>query len=227
MEKFSRGRSDSGLVADVSKSRWAMALSHMKCGKVFMPVGVLLGSSNLEMLAGFPIYSEHVVSITAAKTATENTRRPTRSTAAPLANQAYMDRLGYHTFRQGDIVTYHRKSDAEQSIREIVYGVQVYYYPNNSRSQQHRNLITFSPELKDFSILPWTSWHRIPYNPDGAGLDLDEVYCQTWPDAMQVSEMLKLWPDSKLRQDASTHDKIKKLAALGPAQPRQDNYKKS
>lgn len=216
MSKISLCTVNGGLVAGVPQPIRAVALSLMKCAKSYMPVGVLLSTvvASTLTLAGYPVYHSHVVSVDAAAAAfSSHNRRPTRATEKPggSGGSAYDDRMGYHSFRRGYIVFYHEDS----TIKETVFGVQVYYYAR----QQHRNLITFSSEFKQFSIQPWTSWHAIPLNQIDDNLDPDMVNCQ-FVDTKEVDEMMSVWPTSKLTKEANTHDKIKKLRALGPAKVR-------
>ena len=208
-----------GLVSGEEIQLKAVALSYMKCGSTFAPVGVLLNDDDVVPLC-YPVYSSHVVSIKGIEAALElqSATSPTRATAKEVKEGGkFKDRLGFHTFKRCDAVNY--EGDAGGlAMQETVFGVQLYSF----RGQQHRNLITFDPQLKEFSVQHWTAWSCTPVEP---GKDLDTTDHKSCS-VEDLSEMLTLWPKSELVKEGTTHDKIKKLIALGPSKVREENRQK-
>lgn len=135
-------------------------------------------------------------------------------------NKTNDPRLGYHTFRRGDVVKWIgeegpiKANDSEviEEYHEIVYGVLVYF----QRAQQRRFLITYDKSLCAFSYNSWVAWTRCL--KDGTIGDVDEdsedrVETAT-PDVVEA--MRAAWADMKTPKPNSL-DILQKWSYRGPA----------
>eukprot|EP00965_Chrysotila_dentata_P147385 4865213-Pleurochrysis_carterae.AAC.2 len=102
--------SEPGLCANVSGVAKVAGFSFCKSGaNAAKAFGVLIGASTAA-LAGECLYEQHYVNspaFGAAASTSAPTTRGTRCASSTLSVQPSLeDRLGFHTFRRGDIVSY-------------------------------------------------------------------------------------------------------------------------
>ena len=94
---------------------------------------------------------------------------------------------------------------------ETCFGIIVVTY---RRAQQLRFIISYDSGTERFSVAPWTAWRRVPQEED-TDFDVAQVFVASGED---ISDMETAWAQStELSSAASTIDKLKKLAAHGPA----------
>jgi len=201
---------DGGLVKDDAKPTKATALCMLKNGSERFPVGVLLTEGNHPALAGYPVYHSHIVNTTAVVAALEggNPTRPTRGRGSVGKHH----RGGYHTFRRGDRLVYvGEDNDTHATIEAISFGLLIAEY--GKKSQQLRFIISFDSSAHEFSVSSWDKWKRV-----FTGDDPDLSPSVSVASSDEVNAMALAWSATRttLETKASTIDKLRKLAALGP-----------
>ena len=210
-----------GLVADKPTALRALTVSHMKCGDMMVPVGVMLHDApDSFQVGGFPFYSTHVVNVQALTDALLSSKKAPSVETRGAARHVPQDdeRHGYHTFNRGDWVTYMGGGDGPQPI-EIVWAVCHHWDVTSKKPQHHRYLITFDKDLQEFSCLAWTSWRRLPAVSGDDSFDPDTSAVQ---EASQetIATMAKAWETDTHIHVGSSHQ-LKRLLQLGPAQMRE------
>ena len=200
-----------GLVQDVVQSVWAAGLCMYTSGEEKFPVGVLMTDAlGPDTLAGFSLYHTHIVSTAAVAALLESDggKRPTRG-----KHQAdKYDRAGYHTFRRGDRLVYIGKdNDTDSIIEGMCYGVLLATY--GKKNQQLRLLVSFDNAAQEFSVSSWGSWKRV-----FTGDDPDLSSSVSVASSAEMDVMKCAWSAARrsFEAKASTIDKLKKLATLGP-----------
>eukprot|EP00965_Chrysotila_dentata_P003845 125634-Pleurochrysis_carterae.AAC.3 len=95
-------------------------------------VGVLVGQTADEVIAGEPVYEMHPVCSTAFGATGTRTRRASGAGQPP----SMQDRLGCHTFCRGDIVTYTAKREGDIDYEAVVFGVLVTGKKDNEQGRK-------------------------------------------------------------------------------------------
>ena len=136
--------------------------------------GVLVGRSDDQLLQE-PLFAEHYVCAAvfpqqdegADAAATRGARRKRVSSAVGPTQQ---DRLGFHTFRRGDVVTYNNVQEGE-SAEAWVYAYM--YKPAANGAQGRKSLVLFEPESSVFFAQNTPAWSRV-CNDGREGFDCDD-----------------------------------------------------
>lgn len=241
---FKARKESGGLNRNVEQTQYAESYSHIQLQKKSLPVGVLMRDGD-ESLCGHTLYYAHVLSLEVASKLLEATnnvvvrrgrsKNKDRCVCGVMAsccahvladhsccllrssNKVKDPRLGYHSFRRGDVVHWIGEDECAgdelvEQYRETVHSVMLFY----QRSQQRRFLITFDESLSKFSINSWVSWARVLKDgvDRGADVDIEENVVKTSDQA--VKRMCKAWEGSHLHAVKSL-DQLQKQSLLGPA----------
>lgn len=214
MGKFKACIHPEGLLADAPQSKWAKDISLMQCGKVGVPVGVLMVSSHDISSPGVGglLYHSHILHGASLDEALQScTRRQPprgrnqRSAATTPGNS------GLATFRRGDIVGYIGGND-DDYCEEIILGVQFIH-----DGKQHRRYVyTYDSAMDAFSVGSFTTWVRVQAGK-GASFDPEDSRAVKCATDEAVTTMLAAWEQSPLK-NLNTLAKLRHQASLGPAQ---------
>ena len=133
--------------------------------------GVLVGKSD-DQLLGEPLYTQHYVcsSVFTQPEVTETATRRQRgkSTGGP----SQQDRLGFHTFRRGDIVSYTNVAEDEAALAWVHSFM---YKPAAAGAQGRKCLVLYEPETMVFFVQNTPAWVRLAADAaDGFDVDDDE-----------------------------------------------------
>eukprot|EP00965_Chrysotila_dentata_P235960 6201061-Pleurochrysis_carterae.AAC.1 len=119
-------------------------------------VGVLVGLTEGELFAKEQVYAEHHVCSAAFGPPPARTTRRGQNQVRHMSQQ---ERLGFHTFRRGDIVKYLGTETGEAEYQAVVYGVVL---PNKKEGEQGRKiLILYDKAAAIFFLGLWTDWQRV------------------------------------------------------------------
>eukprot|EP00965_Chrysotila_dentata_P166757 5506618-Pleurochrysis_carterae.AAC.1 len=130
-------------------------------------VGVLVGEVNGEKIAGERYFESHHVCVAAFGTPVARTRR------GQSERGGLQDRLGFHTFRRGDIVKYSSKLETDPVYKAVVFGTLL---PEKKESEQGRKvLILYDSSTSHFFLGQWTEWERVHSVTNPASLEDNET----------------------------------------------------
>eukprot|EP00965_Chrysotila_dentata_P214096 6188018-Pleurochrysis_carterae.AAC.1 len=108
-------------------------------------VGVLVGEELGETIANEAMYQQHHVSVAAfGAPATSRTRR--RGSQGP-PQLGLRERLGFHTFRRGDVVQYTAVQDSDPVYSAVVFAVVL---PLKREAEQGRKLLVLYDQEANF-----------------------------------------------------------------------------
>ena len=122
-----------------------------------------------------------------------------RSSGDGMSQQA---RLGLHTMRAGDRVTYNHLEDGESY--ETAWVMAVVYKPKSAREQAHKFVILFEPSSSIFFLQGCNSWKRVAKSNTTLDPDEPEFHCATvtteerntmataWDCSSQLQHIVKL-----------------------------------
>ena len=138
-------------------------------------------------------------------------------TLKPLAQE----RLGWHTFRQGDKVQYTLKQKKEggvglaegESFEAVVFGV--LYHEDKPPQQGRKYFVLYDMDADTFFVDYWTHYRRLPKYPDSITFNVDGVEVKTLS-VDEVSAMVAAF-DKSIELAHLTLDKdVKEAAEKGP-----------
>ena len=183
-----------GLVQNVEGVPAAVRAARHRDGRsaAARPVGVLVGNTDY-CLAGDPIIQSFFVDSDAFSS--QNKSCNTRGSSVSA-----QDRLGFHTFRRGDVVTYVYVSDGEE-CKAHVFGVT---WPEADAGRKY--LVLQEASSGTFFAGSYTDWRRMHKSQDADPDDNDTALTQSREDC---DKMLADWETS----DKLAHlDSAKKVA---------------
>ena len=149
-------------------------------------VGVLLGRVE-DTLFGADVYSEHHVCL--EKFAGDRTSRRRSS----LEGASQQDRLGMHTFRHGDHITYKHLEEGESYETAWVYCI--VYKQKVNREQARKFIVVYEPSSSLFFIQSCNSWRRVSKITPGLDPD-DPMYVADRNSAADKELMEAAWLQS-------------------------------
>ena len=135
-------------------------------------VGSLVGATD-ETLGGEPIYQAFIVRAGAFEQAPKRARTARVKEESKSAQQ---DRLGYHTFRRGDLVQFKGLQADERDVLATVYGVvqQGKEGSTTGVNQEDKMLVLKCATTDVFFLGTWPKWQRVPCQGLSGVLDLDD-----------------------------------------------------
>lgn len=204
-------------------------------------VGVLIGMDTQPHVAGETVWVKHIASVEAfGGGTTPSTRTRGGTTKSPVTVQ---ERLAFHSFSQGDIVSYKAAEVDDPVVQIAIYGV--IYKDATAHEQGRKHLVLYETVSETFFVGNWTQYdtcapQTVPENVKGRMLALFEESSEIQG---LTGSMLKKRSDEpppsikaaraaakKLRLDkerASTREKRKREAAAKAARDAEMKAKKA
>ena len=185
-----------GVANDVSGCNACAGFTTIKGYPENKVVGVLLGLTGSKLF-GADLYNEHHVTLERFNDRVAGGRRRSGELAS-----TQQDRLGMHTFRQGDRVTYLGLHEDETYEDAWVFGV--VYKPKSGREQARKFLILYEPTVEQFCVQTCINWRRIarvetqsdPDEPDfeqaTIGEDQEDDMTRAWDASDKMSSLKKM-----------------------------------
>ena len=153
------------------------------------PIGVYIGRDETHLAYGCHVYMAYH---TIKGAITDAPARPSRSGGS----QSVRDRMGLHTFRRSDLVSYKQLDAGEAMGRVAVFGVAFHQgAPDDKADQGRKFLILYEIDSQTFFSGSQTAWERLPIHeaPGGETFDVDTDSQVLTMGAELCQEMVDSW----------------------------------